>query len=808
MKAKLSFLTLLLLASVAGAASGVTSVSQMERLTRGVVAIHKPDGGNLVSWRLLGNEPQDVRFDLFRDGALLESDLAVTCYADAAGTAGSRYQVVAKVDGRVTDTSAETATWEDIYKNVRLQRPASGTVEAYGKSTPYSYYPHDTEVADLDGDGDYELIVKWNPTNSHDNSVEGFTAPTIIDAYKVEFNVSTSVVDARLLWRVDLGRNIRSGSHYTQFLVYDFDGDGKAEMICKTAPGSVDGIGNYVNMAADDAEILGHDNAADYRNERGFILDGPEYLTVFNGETGAAVHTVWYNPNRGMATSGVAHYNDSWGDEYGNRGDRFLACVAYLDGAEATPSAVMCRGYYTRAYLWAVKYGNGKLSTQWRHASTSNSIVQVTDAVGKTTTNVLSGNTSGIGNSYTAYGQGNHNISVADVDGDGADEIIYGSATIDHDGSLLYSTGLGHGDALHVGDLLPDRDGLEVFTVHEYSPYGFDVHDAATGEIIYHVTGRDDTGRGMACDYISSRRGYEFWTSDTYDVYGNDLTVLSSTSDARPPISHRIYWNGEGRDQLLDGTNIYYSGSGSKSVQLAGYNNTATPGGSKAYPCLSADIMGDWREEIILFCDRDSASLNIFSTTERTDFRLPTLMHDHVYRMGVAWQNVAYNQPPHLGYYLPDSLGTRVFTDKSLWRQNVSLGESIDDIVGTAIRCTRYAPSRTILNGKVISYSGLAGSSGMGASFDEATGNFAITGTPAAIGTYQIVMKPVGDPMGINTVDTVTIVVSEPTGMVSIDKEAGEDANSLSQIYNLAGQRVSAGYRGIIVENRRKYIKL
>lgn len=644
-----------------------TPQSQMERLTRGVVAMHKPSGGNYVTWRLLGTDASDTRFDVIRSGTVIATDLRLTNYDDVYGGTSDTYQIVAKSGGSVVSTSASVCAWDDIYKYVKLQRPEGGTftetdTDGATVTVPYSYYPHDCSVADLDGDGDYELIVKWNPTNAKDNSTTGYTGACVIDAYKIDYGAAGRVAGT-MLWRVNLGKNIRSGSHYTQFLVYDFDGDGKAEMVCKTAPGSVDGKGMFVSAAATDAAILSADNAADYRNASGIIKEGPEYLTVFNGETGAAVHTIWYNPNRAGGTEGTGVYPASkeyWGDDYANRSERYLACVAYLQGADRNPSAVMCRGYYTRSYIWAVNFDGSRLHTLWRHASTSRSVAQVTGADGKVTTKVYTKNTSGKGNSYTAYGQGNHNISVADVDGDGCDEIIYGSAVIDHNGFLLYSTGLGHGDAIHVGDLMPDRDGLEVFVVHEDAPYGFDVHDAATGELLHHVTGAGDTGRGMAADIDVSKRGYEFWSSASYNVYDNELNVMSSSSRARPPYSHRVYWNGEGRDVMLDGVNIYYGGSSSKSVRLDVIApGAASPGGSKAYPCLSADLLGDWREEIVLFDRRDSSTVVLFSSPEPTDIAIPTLMHDHVYRMAVAWQNVGYNQPPHLGYFLPDSVRAR-----------------------------------------------------------------------------------------------------------------------------------------------------
>lgn len=639
-----------------------TPLSQMEKLTRGVVSMHKPTGGNYVSWRLLGTESTDVIFDVMRDGKVISSSQPLTNFEDVSGTTSSTYQIVAKINGETIEKSVPTHTWENVYKRVKLQRPVGGSFTLKAKDgkdsiAHYSYYPHDCSAADLDGDGEYEIVVKWNPTNAQDNAVNGYTGACILDAYKIDFNKVEDVV-AKRLWRVDLGKNIRSGSHYTQFLVYDFDGDGKAEMICKTAPGSVDGKGQYVSNAADDAIILATDNNKDYRTSAGRIMSGPEFLTVFNGETGAAINTIWYNPNRAGESSGEAIYpKDFWGDDYGNRGERYLATVAYLDGQDKNPSAVMCRGYYTYAYMWAVDFDGQKLKTKWLHASESANKVVVTDANGNKTTKTYNSNTGNSGKSCTLYANGNHNLSCADVDGDGKDEIIYGSAAVDDDGSLLYAVGWGHGDAMHLSKLMPDRPGLQVFTVHEESPYGWDIHDAATGEVIYYETGSNDNGRGLAADILPDRRGFEFWSA-------NDRTPRSAVNGqylsgvSTPSMNFRCYWGGNLKDDLLDGTNLMNydrkSYTLSMGANVLSFGHSASCNSIKSTPCLVADLYGDWREEIVLWNSQDSCTLNIFSSSESTKYRVPTLMHDHTYRLGIAWQNAAYNQPPHLGFYLPD----------------------------------------------------------------------------------------------------------------------------------------------------------
>ena len=622
----------------------------MEQLNRGVVAI-KSGANTFVSWRVLGTDSENTTFDLLRDGNVAKRNLTVSNTSVTTGTDNSRFQVVTKVDGVPTDTSEVVTRWGSICKTLELDRPAS--------QQGYHYFPNDCSVADLDGDGAYELIIKWDPSNNQDNSKEGKTGNVYLDAYKL---------DGTKLWRIDLGPNIRAGAHYTQFLVYDFNSDGRAEMVCKTAQGSVDGQGNYVNKVATDSKISGASNALRYANASGRVLSGAEYLTVFEGTTGRAIHTIWYNPNRGCTTGEVkaptgAELNTLWGDDYGNRCDRFLACVAHLDGKDRPASAVMCRGYYTRAYLWAVDFDGEQLSTRWLHASVSPAVVEITDASGEKTTKTYDTNTSGMESGTndrhfycTAYGQGCHSLAVGDVDGDGRDEIVYGSAAIDHDGQLLHTTGLGHGDALHLSDLMPDRPGLEVMMVHEEAPFGWSVRDACTGELLIHHTGTEDTGRGLAADILEGHRGFEYWHSDdfntTQNIYGSSDAVVGHYTTNYPFYNFRIYWNGDAQDELFD-KGALNDGKWNRLLSCGNYANSVTYG-SKANPLLIADIIGDWREEIIMFSKTDSASINIFSTVTPTDLRVPTLMHDHVYRMSVAWQNVGYNQPPHLGYYLPD----------------------------------------------------------------------------------------------------------------------------------------------------------
>ncbi len=641
-----------------------TYPQQMERLDRGVVALSAQEQGNFISWRLLGTDAKGTTFDLLRDGKTIAKGLSVTNYVDKEGSLSSRYSVISNIPHSsflIPHSSKEVTPWPDLYLSIPLDRPEGGTTP---DGRPYQYRPNDCSVGDVDGDGQYELFLKWDPSNAHDNSHDGYTGDVIIDCYKI---VNGQSSNCQLLWRINLGKNIRAGAHYTQFMVYDFDRDGHAELICKTAPGSIDGTRCYVTEAADDDEIRKADNQADYRNERGRILSGPEYLTVFDGQTGRAIHTIYYQPNRAFGVGGSALYDkEGWGDRgtAGNRGERFLAGVAWLDGPQGKPSALMCRGYYTPSHLWAVDFDGQKLSTKWLHASTTPNDYYVIDRHGRQTWYH--------GLTATAYGQGAHSLSIGDVDGDGCDEITYGSAAINNDGTLLYSTGLGHGDALHLSDLDPDRPGLEVFMVHESRPYGADLRDARTGERLWYETARDDTGRGVAADIDGRHRGFEFWhifNRAVHDIKGNVI------SNNLPSSNFRIYWDGDLQDELLANRGRPYFGSfiekwdGEKAVPLPltshsspltyhfyDLGHSASCNWTKATPCLQADLFGDWREEVILWDSSDAAHLNIFTTNIPTPYAVPTLMHDNIYRLSICWQNTAYNQPPHLGYYLPDGV--------------------------------------------------------------------------------------------------------------------------------------------------------
>ncbi|WP_437921084.1 hypothetical protein [Sphingobacterium sp. LRF_L2] len=587
---------LLLLGMCMLAAMATYAQRQVEFLDRGLVAMKANEHAAFLSWRLLASDAYETPFHIYRqyEG---NKKVRLTDKPLLQGTNFEDKQVdlkqnvtyfLTRIDGKKERAEGQITLSSDAAVQPYLELPLK---------TPAGYTPGDASVGDLDGDGIYEIIVHQTG-KGHDNAHNGITDEPIFQAYKL---------DGTLLWEINLGKNIREGAHYTQFMVYDLDGDGRAEFVCKTADGTRDGLG----------KIIG-DSKADWRdtipNSRtlGRILEGPEFLTVFDGLTGEALSTVDYLPERGDLRS--------WGDTNANRSDRFLACVAYLDGVH--PSVVMTRGYYERTALAAWDFKDKKLVSRWVFDS-------------KTRNNTYSG-------------QGYHNLTVADVDQDGRDEIVFGSMVIDDNGKGLYSTGLGHGDALHVTDLDPDRPGLEIFGIHELKGgrkgIGAALLDARTGEILFKGAIDQDVPRGVAANIDPNHKGAYMWylgSKSLFDMKGNVV------GQAPRSTNFLIWWDADLSRELLNGNSIekYQQGLIFKAAGASSIN------GTKSTPNLSADILGDWREELILRSD-DNQSLRIYTTTIPTEHRLYTLMHDPQYRLSVAWQNVAYNQPPHTGYYL------------------------------------------------------------------------------------------------------------------------------------------------------------
>ncbi|MFD9500445.1 rhamnogalacturonan lyase [Streptomyces sp. NPDC060035] len=722
----------------AGPAGQGAEGAQLERLDRGLVAVSSAEGV-FLSWRLLGSEAtghtdtglDGADFRVYRDGRPIATVTDSTNYLDREGASDAEYRVAAIVDGREARRSDPVSPWADGYYDLPLRKPADGVTPA---GEAYTYSANDMSVGDVDGDGQYEYVVKWDPSNSKDVSQVGYTGRTYIDTYRL---------DGTLLNRIDLGLNIRAGAHYTQFLVYDFDGDGRSEMMFKTAPGTKsiryreDGSvasERYITMPRADVKA-GYAHTDDYRlsaagyydhlvgmfrgwhehpevaagnwpatlesafgiedryayplsqadaealadhfidvyapsrstrnNLRafeGFILDGPEYLTVFDGATGRELDTVRYEPGR---------HDDGlmWGDyamsriEPGNRVDRFLSGVAYLDGRH--PSAVLARGYYTRTTMVAYRWDGRSLRKDWD-----------VDSGFAPMSNPFNDSPHGVDGTDPEFGtlttQGFHSLSAADVDGDGRQEIVYGSASIDDDGSLLYSSKdtmppqssapgqnarLGHGDAMHVTDIDPNRPGMEIYTVHEggtWAPYGYALRDAATGEVVYGAYSGRDTGRGMVGDVDPSHPGLETWASMPGGLDGSGLWTAAGepVGTATPGTNMSIRWAGDLTTQLVDG-----SGDATPTVNdwrrgtVLTATDTRTNNGTKGNPSLVADVFGDWREEMLVRT-ADSSAIRMYLSTEVTGHKMYTLMHDAQYRAEVARQQTAYNQPAYPGFYL------------------------------------------------------------------------------------------------------------------------------------------------------------
>ena len=578
---------------------------QMEKLGRGVVAVRENPETVTVSWRYLSSDPENQAFDVYRDGKKINKAPIkdVTYFKDTNKSAAEATYTVRPAKGDNEGSFKLAADAPTGYLNIPLNRPELG-VDVFGKE--YFYNANDASVGDVDGDGEYEIILKWDPTNSHDNAHDGFTGPTLIDCYKL---------DGKQLWRIDLGDNIRSGAHYTQMMVYDLDGDGKAEVVLKTADGTRDGQGKVIG-----------DMRADYRNMKGRVIAGPEYLTVFNGETGAAMATVDYLPARGNLKD--------WGDGYANRSERYLAAIAYLDGVH--PSVVMCRGYYAKTGLAAYDWDGKELKLRWLFDSST------------------PGN-EGFG------GQGNHNLRVVDVDGDGCDEIIYGQMAVDNDGKGLYTTGMYHGDAIHLLSDINDQK-YYVWGCHENKKDGTSLRDARTGEVIFQFPSNKDIGRCMAADIDPNSEGVELWSPNTDGVRSFKGDLISKRQEyqneisAGVPVNFAVWWDGDLLREMLDKNVISkYNWEKGGCEPLVVMEGTIWNNGTKGNPTISGDILGDWREEVVMRTD-DNQNLRIYVTPEPTDYRFHTFMEDPVYRTSVANENVAYNQPPEAGFYFGSDL--------------------------------------------------------------------------------------------------------------------------------------------------------
>ncbi len=572
----------------------------------GLVAV-KTDDGVYLSWQM---EESGKSYNIYRDGVLLVST-DKTNYLDTSAVTASTYNLEGK---------EAVTVWEKGYLEIPLNVPVPTTEGV-------TYSPNDAAIDDLDGDGEYEIVLKWDPSDSKDAATGGKSDLVYIDAYEL---------DGTFLWRINMGKNIRAGAHDTQMVLYDLDGDGKAELTLRTCDGTIDGTG----------KVIGDINAVYSDNWSGKNLTGPMFVSVFEGATGREITHCDFDPQN--TPDSATTY--SFGDDSGNRSERYNACVAYLDGK--TPHIVFQRGYYNprklgpgRTVVSTFTFDGEKLTKAWRFDTMDE------------------GNSQYIGN-------GNHNLSVGDVDNDGCDELFFGALALDNDGSVLWCSFKGHGDAQHLGDFDPDNEGLEFFTVHEHAPYGYTIHDAKTGDIIYDIPAGKDTGRGLILNPGPFRGSYIVNTGSGAKRLNSlgEETLLPNGGQ-----NFRIYWNGDLYDDMLSGTAITaYNEKGEIVTLLETWDEgCASNNSSKSTPCLSGDFLGDWREEVI-WRTQDNTAIRIYTTTIPTEFSIPPLMTDHIYRMGIVWQNSSYNQPPHLGYYLESGI-------------NLKIGEAVADLNGVKI---------------------------------------------------------------------------------------------------------------------------
>lgn len=642
----------------------------MEWLDRGVVAVPENGGqGILVTWRLLASEyNKGLTFNVYRNGDKINaSPVAALDYVDAGGKTGDIYVVETVNTGAI---SKPATAWADNYMDIPLQRPADrpNPALAYGATSnadPITYTANDASVADVNGDGRYEILVKWYPSQAQDPGLANrHTGETIFDLYTLE---------GKLLWRINLGINIVSSAHHSAFNFYDLDQDGKAEFSIKTADGTRGYLpkadGTIDDLTDTPAWVLGDPEAVwvgglqnpakdNQVNDTalGRVASGPETFTIFNGETGQPMDTVDY----------FAPYNitSNWGDTNNNRSDRFNGAVAYMPkngvhGAEPYPTVIEVRGHYGPHFAAAYQFIDGTIERIW---------------------------TFKLADWNAGTNQGNHNLQVADVDFDGYQEVVLGGITLDQDGTIVWSTNgtrgtaaAGHGDALHVGAMVPGSNEIYVFQPHEMGPpNNVTLVRGSTGEPVWtYAANMGDVGRGVAAN-VTSLPGFEVWGIETPmynivsgEVMTTDVGGIGVTNKA--PVNFILYWDGDLLSEFFDGpdnlnsadapsiTKFNYDTSTGQSelATLQTLTGTYSNNGTKANPSLIADIFGDWRDEVLVRTS-DNHALRIYTTDIPTDNVIYTLMHDPQYRMAANSQNAMYNQPEHLSFYLGEDIRDEV----------------------------------------------------------------------------------------------------------------------------------------------------
>ena len=644
---------------------GASAQRKMDNLGRGLVAVPLAENGNgigtLISWRRLGTEYYDVTYNLYYNGSLLAQGLTNTNYIHTHSITGNEtYQVAAVACGETKEKCASVMVWPgwQMYRNGDRYVGGYKDItlgEVYsrgGVNVTNDYSPNDIEIADLDGDGELEFIIKRMNMEDANNLYNNMTDPAydIIEAY--EF-------DGTRLWWIDVGANmVSANSTETNIIAFDWDQDGAAEVVLR---GADDMVIHYMENGVERTQNIGTYGLS-YRNDiyhaanGTFTNTGNEYLIYLNGATGKPYNIgnnnePWMIYPLPRLEQGETDVADAWwySAQYtgtgkpgilGHRDSKYFMGAPFLDGRK--PALFLGRGIYTRHKMIALNLdpGSHKWYTRW-------------------TWNCNNPNSPWFGNGY-------HNFLIADVDEDGRDEIVYGSMVIDDNGMGLSTTGFQHGDAQHVGDFNPYRKGLEFYGCLEDAPYyGSNYRDATTSEILYKFTATGDDGRCLMDNFSNTYpgclgRSASGGSTEFSSITGQIINGLSETLDAGR-LNFRIYWDGDLLSEWQDSpgqTNDKISINKPGLGRIFNADGTAANNDTKHNTCFQGDIIGDWREEFIARVD--SRTIRLYTSGVYSDFSLPSLWYDHQYRQAMVTQEMVYNLPPHLSFFLGELEGYTV----------------------------------------------------------------------------------------------------------------------------------------------------
>ena len=592
-----------------------------DKLDRGLVAV-KTTKGVYCSWRIQADEYYDVKYNLYRDGTKVNAEpLDVSNFTDTSGSESSQYTVKAVLNGVEQQASKAATVFKSNYKEIKIKHDAS---------LKATYEPNDACCADVDGDGEVEILMKFN-NKEEAEQLYPKNGPTIDGVATKEYSMLACLKqDGTVLWWVNCGPNMGDFQNNEQNIVgYDWDMDGKAEVVMRLEEGST------VHMADGTTYTIGANGKngsswTNYREPKGsgsvewFTHYGKEFLWYCEGATGKPYQCIEFPLKR--LEDGETDLKAAWGDGYGHRSSKYFFGAPYLDGKH--PSIFLGRGIYTRHKFIAydVDPKNHDLKVRWKW------------------TNNQPGS--------PWYGQGYHNYIVADVDWDGRDEIVWGSMVIDDNGKGLSTTGLGHGDAQHIGDFNPYIHGQEMFACNEDNPSN-NYRDATTSKIYYRKTDTNDDGRCLAGNFYN-----DFPGAVGHSAHDTPISTVTNehvnTNTNGLSMNFRIYWDGDLLEECFNNTEVTKPGVGTIATFLGAYSNNST----KATPCYQGDIFGDWREEVI---ERTADNnIRIYTTNEPTKWRNYSLWYDHQYRNGMVWQPCGYNQPPHASYFLGELEGITI----------------------------------------------------------------------------------------------------------------------------------------------------